>query len=238
MRPTTVLTTLVSLGCLLGAKAEAASLEISPVLVMLAPGQTSAVIEVQNRGDSSTAVQARAYSWTQSEDDDALTPTHDIILSPPIFTLPEGGSQTVRLLLRGGRWAGGERNYRLLLDEVPATNGRNKQIVIAMRVSLPVIAASASSAPPALQWRAARGAGGETVLTAANTGQAYDRVGAIDVTLSDGSHPKLVARGANAYVLPQAQRRWTVGGGGGVAVGPLRVSVTTQAGKSVYTLLP
>jgi fimbrial chaperone protein len=238
MRSTAALTSLISLGCLLATKVDAASLEISPVMVTLATGQTAAVIEVQNRGDSATAVQARAYSWTQAGDDDALTPTHDIILSPPIFTLPRGASQTVRLLLRGGGGAGGERSYRLLLDEVPAANAGNKQIVIALRVSLPVIAASASPTPPTLQWRAERGAGGETVLTAVNTGQAYDRVGAIDVTLSDGSHPKVVARGTNTYVLPAAQRHWSVQGSGGASAGPLRLSVTTQAGKSVHTLAP
>src|SRR5579859_5756728 len=106
MRPKPVLASLISLGCLLAPKVEAASLEISPVMVTLAPGQTAATIEVQNRGDSPAAVQARAYSWTQAGDEDALTPTHDIILSPPIFTVAEGTSQTVRLLLRGGSKAG------------------------------------------------------------------------------------------------------------------------------------
>ncbi len=238
MRPTTVLTTLISLGCLLAAKVEAASLEISPVMVTLAPGQTTATIEVQNRGDSPTAVQTRAYRWTQAGDDDALTETQDIILSPPIFTLPEGASQTVRLLLRGGGRAEGERSYRLLLDQVPPATEGNKQIVIALHVSLPVIAASASSAPPTLRWGAERGAGAETVLTAVNTGQAYDRVGAIDVTLSDGSHPKVVARGANTYILPDARRRWNLGADGGAPAGPLRLSVTTRAGKSDYILAP
>lgn len=238
MRPAIVLTTLISLGCLLPAKAGAATLEISPVVVTLAPGQTTATIEVRNHGDSPTAVQARAYSWAQAQDDDALNPTYDIILSPPIFTIPEGASQTVRLLLRRSGGAGRERSYRLLLDEVPLANARSKQVAFVLRVSLPVIAASATSAPPMLQWRAERGAGGETVLTAVNTGQAFDRVRAIDVTLPDGSHPKVSARGSNTYILPAAQRRWSVGGSAGVPAGPLRLTVTSQAGERVYTLAP
>ena len=238
MRPAIVLTTLISLGCLLPARAEAATLEFSPVVVTLAPGQTTATIEVRNRGDSPTAVQARAFSWTQTGNDDALIPTYDIILSPPIFTVPEGASQTVRLLLRRIGGVGRERSYRLLLDEVPLTDAQDKKIAFALRVSLPVIAASATSAPPMLQWRAERGAGGETVLTAVNTGQAFDRVSAIEVTLPDGSHPKVSARGSNTYILPDAERHWSVGGGAGAPTGPLRLSVTSRAGERVYTLAP
>jgi fimbrial chaperone protein len=237
MRPILVLAALISFGWLLADKVSAASLEISPVLVNLAPGQTAATIEVQNRGGAPAAVQARAYRWTQAGDEDALTPTQDIILSPPIFTVPEGASQTVRLLLRGGSGAGGDRSYRLLLDEVPPANTRNKQIIIALRMSLPVIATSASSEPATLQWRAERGPGGQIMLTAINTGHAHARVSAIDLMLPDGSHPKVVSRGKNAYVLPGAQRHWVVQGRGGVLPGgPLQLSVTTQAGKSEQTL--
>jgi fimbrial chaperone protein len=238
MRSTPVLAALIALGCLLSGKAQAASLEILPVTVTLAPGQTATTIEVMNRGGGTAAIQARAYSWTQAGDEDPLAPTQDIILSPPIFTIPEGASQTMRVLLRGGIGAGAERSYRLLLDEVPAANTGKKGIVIALRMSLPVIAASASSAAQTLQWRAERGPDGQTVLTAINAGQAYDRVGAIGVTLSDGSHPKVVSRATNSYVLPGAQRHWVVQGRGGVPGGQLRLSVTTQAGKTEQTLTP
>ena len=117
MRPTPVLATLISLGFLISGEVQAASLEISPVIVNLAPGQNATTIEVKNRGGAPAAVQARPYSWSQAGDEDNLTATQDIILSPPIFTVPAGASQTIRLLLRGGSEAGGERSYRLLLDE-------------------------------------------------------------------------------------------------------------------------
>ncbi|MEI9986343.1 MAG: hypothetical protein WDN69_26135 [Aliidongia sp.] len=56
-------------------------------------------------------------------------------------------------------------------------------------------------------------------MTAVNAGQSYDRVMEIDVTLPDGSHPKLVSRGKNTYVLPGAHRRWTVQATGGRTAG-------------------
>jgi fimbrial chaperone protein len=238
MRRMLVLAPLIAFGTLPAGRVEAASLEISPVIVSFAPGQTTAAIVVQNRGETPAAVQARAYSWAQAGDEDPLTATRDIILSPPIFTVAAGASQTMRLLLRGGSGAGEERSYRLLLDEVPPVDAQNKQIVMALRVSLPVIVTSASSALPTLQWRMERAPGGQTELTAVNIGKTYDRVSAIEVALADGSHPKAVAQAANTYVLPGAQRHWIVEGSGGAPPGPVRLSVTTQAGKSEQILAP
>jgi fimbrial chaperone protein len=233
MRPALLLAFLASTGVLIAGRTDAASLEISPVLVILSPGQTAAAIEVQNRGDAPAAVQARAFAWTQSGDEDPLTATQDIILSPPIFTVPPGSSQTMRLLIRSPHTEG-ERNFRLLLDEVPPANAGKKEIVIALRVSLPVIIAAAAPALPKLQWRGERDSSSRIRLTATNTGQAYDSISAIDVTLADGSHPKVIPGGKNAYILPGAERHWTVQGS--APAGSLHLTVTSQTGKSEQAL--
>lgn len=244
MRAALILASLISIGCLGAGEAGAAALTVSPVVVGLTPGQTTATITVENHGGAPTAVQARAYRWTQAEDNDVLVPTQDIVVSPPIFTVPQDGSQTLRLLLRGGARGGEQRFYRLLLDEVPPAGGPRKQIVVVLRLSLPVfvappgVAGAPASAAPTLEWRAEPGPGGQIALTATNPGHASARVNAIDVTLPDGGHPKAVARGQNPYVLPGARRHWIVQSGGGAPAGPLHVRVTTDAGKTEYTLVP
>lgn len=235
MRPIPAMAALFALGCLQAGMVQARSLEISPIMVTFAPGQTATTIELKNRDEAPVAIQARPYRWTQAGDEDTLTPTQELILSPPIFTVPAGASQTMRLLLRGGAVGGEERSYRLLLDEVPPANTRSRQIEIALRVSLPVMVASASSAPAALRWRAGRGPGGETQLSVINSGTAYAHVNMIEVTLADGSHPKAVPRGANPYILPGATRDWIVQGRAGPP-GPLQLKVLTQSGQSEQTL--
>jgi len=234
MRLEPVLAALTAAGCLFFGTAQAAVLEISPVTIGLAAGQGATTIEVRNRGDAPVAVQVRAYAWAQSGDEDVLTPTRDLILSPPIFTVPAGGSQTLRLLARGGAAVAGERSYRLLLDEVPAIS-QGQQIVIALRVSLPVIIAAASPAPKGLRWRVGRAPGGETVLSATNAGLGYDAVQAIVVTLADGSRRSAVARGKNPYILAGAERHWVVDGHR-LPAGGLRLNVTSRNGKSEQTL--
>jgi fimbrial chaperone protein len=237
MRPTLALAALL-LGGVLAREVQAASLEVSPVIITLAPGQTATTIATVNRASTPTAIQARIYRWTQAAGEDVLTPTVEIIVSPPLFTLPGGGTQTIRLMLRGGAAAAGERTYRLVLDEVPPAEAANRQVTFALRQSLPVFVSASPSVRPALQWRVERGAGGETTLTATNAGPAYDKITALEVTLADGSHPKVVSHSTSLYVLSGDEHRWTVQTRGAGPGGPLHVSVTTMTGQSELTLTP
>lgn len=223
-----------ALACLLAGEARATSLEITPIAVHLVPGAKATTIEVANRGGVPAAIQLRAFAWSQNGNQDVLTPTPDILLSPPIFTLGTDGSQTIRLMLRRGASAAGERTYRLLIDEVPATNPRAQQVQVAMRLSLPVIVGSAAPKARALQWRAMRGGDGQITLSAINLGRAFERVQSIAVTTADGHARTAVTSAANSYILAGAERRWTVPAVANAR--DLRISVTTRTGTSEQVL--
>lgn len=231
--PKPVLAAVIAWCCLSSSAAPTSSLEISPVSVNLVAGQNVKVIEVRNRGGSAVAIQIRAFAWSQSGDSDVLAPTKDLILSPPIFTVPAGASQTIRLLLRA-KGGTGERSYRLLVDEVPSPHAERNQVGIAFRISMPVIAAAAAPPSRSLGWRAQRGPNNQIRVSAVNTGNVYDKVHAIAVTLPDGSQPKIVSSGDNPYLLPGAQRHWVVQGAPPTAT--VRLNVTTQAGTSEHVL--
>lgn len=220
-------------------KARASELEIAPVLLNLAPGQTSATIELRNRGDAPVTIQARPYLWSQALDEDVLTPTSEVILSPPIFTIPAGATQTMRLMLRRDARTdpAQDRSYRLLLDEVPAAGARTGQVAVTLRMSVPVFAATVRSSP-ALAWEATRSPGGEVVLTATNTGGAYVRVNGVEATLGDGSQATVTARGKSPYVLAGARRQWIIEGPVGAGSGPLRLRVATHLGATEVVLSP
>ena len=221
---------ILALASLLAAGAQATSLEITPVAVHLVPGMNATTIEVANRGGVAAAIQLRAFAWSQDGDKDVLTPTQDIILSPPIFTLAKDASQTIRLLLRRGAKAAGERTYRLLIDEVPPTNASAQQVQVAMRVSLPMIVGAPVPKARPLQWRARRDASGRITLSATNGGTAFDRVQSIGVTTPDGVQRDVSTSATNSYVLAGAQRNWVVKSAG--VANALRLSVTTRTGKS------
>ena len=221
---------------LFSASAQATSLEITPVAVHLVPGQQATTIGVMNRGGVAVAIQLRAFAWSQDRDADVLTPTSDIILSPPIFTIAKGAKQTIRLLLRKGAKQSGERAYRLMIDEVPPANIGAQQVQIAMRVSLPLVVGATQAKPQPLRWQARRSTGNRILLSASNTGTDFDRIYTIGVTLADGSHPAVTQSGTNAYILAGAQRQWMVQSGGSQTARELRLDVTSRGGKSEQIL--
>jgi fimbrial chaperone protein len=214
--------------------ARATSLEILPVTVHLLPGAKATTVEVMNRGGLPAAIHLRAYAWSQDGDKDVLSPAPEIIISPPIFTLPKGATQTIRLMLRGGAAPGTERTYRLLIDEVPPTNSTEQKIHIAMRISVPIIVGSAGASTHNLGWSAQRAENGSIILAATNRGSSFERVQAIAVTLADGSQPAVRLAGANSYILAGARRQWVIETGG--AARELRLSLTTRSGKSEQVL--
>lgn len=218
-------------------KAGGSELEISPVVLNLAPGETSATIEVRNRGAAPVTIQARPFDWSQTTDDDVLTPTSNVILSPPIFTVPAQGVQTLRLLLRGEAVlpSDRDRSYRLLLDEVPAARSDAEQVQMTLRLSLPVFAASGRSAP-ALTWTAARDSGGALILTATNTGSGHVRISEVQATLADGSAGQVTARGRSPYVLAGALKHWVLDAPDAAPGATVRLRVVTQIGTSDVTL--
>lgn len=239
MRAILALAVLATASCLWAESSWAASLETSPVFIGLSPGQTSAAIEIQNRDQAPVAIQVRAFSWQQTGDKDVLTPTLDVILSPPIFTIPADSSQTLRLLMRNpGADSAHEHSYRLWLDEVPSASTVSRRIQTALRISLPIIADPPSSRPGTVQWRLEHTADGQVQLTAINGGPVYAKVDTVEVTLPDGSHPKAIRQAENPYVLPGAQRHWLLQGHVIVADAPIHLTTTTQAGKSDWTLMP
>jgi fimbrial chaperone protein len=214
--------------------AHAASLEFTPTRVEIGPGQTATTIELQNRG-ATAAVQVRPYAWTQRGDADELTPTAEIVVSPPIFTVPEGDTQVVRLLLRATS-GNSERAYRLIFDELPRI-GPGQQIILALRTSVPVFAVpSGGTTPEHLRWTAERGTGGP-VLTVQNTGGRAVRVRTVSVDLPGDKKSTATSMGKDPNVLPGATRHWLSRDWSGLAPGSvLTLHVATSDGPREETV--
>jgi len=82
--------------------ASAASLGVSPVRVTLSESQSMGALTVRNDGTEPASLQMEMLNWSQAEGQDVLTPTRELLANPPIFTVPAGGSQLVRVGLRRG----------------------------------------------------------------------------------------------------------------------------------------
>jgi fimbrial chaperone protein len=197
------------LGVLAAGGAHAQSLEVAPVRIEMPPGKTTTTIVVTNRGKQTTAIQVRAYAWSQSNNTDQLEPTKDVLVSPPIADVQAGQTQLIRVLLRKPAGAM-EDTYRLLVDQIPPV-GSDSGIRIALRLSLPIFVSPARKAASDLEWRLVSSDGAEAELIARNRGARHVRLANLSLAGPPGTQLQLPSIAA-FYVLPGAERRWRVTG--------------------------
>lgn len=188
------------------APATAGSLQVDPIRLEINTGRRTATLRVRNQEQSPVTIRAYALDWSQPNGEDRYDETSAVIASPPIFTIPGGGTQLIRIGLRNP--AGVPRAYRLMVEEVPqASPGGGVQV--ALRLNLPLFVSMQPGTAAELAWSAARGADGRWAVEAANAGRNYVRVepaaaeAATGVDFADGTNL--------GVVLPGSSRRWVVG---------------------------
>jgi len=205
-----------------GGAAVAAALQISPVLVELAPTQGASGIMLRNPGSTPIYGQVRIYGWEQADGDDVLSPTDDIQASPPIIQVPPGGEQLVRLVRVSKNAPSLQQGFRLIIDEIPdpSSPGVNG-VVLRLRYSVPVFVSGTTPSPePELAWRAER-AGGDWVVRLSNSGSRYAQVAALQI-LNGAGKPVAEVEGLLGYALANRARQWSIPAKQGAA-GPVKI---------------
>ena len=97
--------------------AGAATLQISPVMVEMAPQQGASGIMLRNPDAMPVYGQVRVYAWEQRGGDDVLLPTDEIQVSPPSSRCGPAASSWCGWCARRG--TGGDR------EELPAGHRRD-----------------------------------------------------------------------------------------------------------------
>ena len=204
--------------------AGAQSLTVLPVNIEMLAGQMATTLTVLNRGDSETSIQVRALAWDQHDGQERLSATDEIIASPPIATVPAGGTQTVRLVLRRPA-QGKEGSYRILVDQIPAA-ATPGTVRIALRLSIPVFAQAATRALPRLQYRVET-SGGQSYLVLVNEGDRHEKLSKV-VLFAGSAKPLGVVPESSPYVLAGATTRRRLAVAPGALVPGTTVRLTTQ----------
>lgn len=180
--------------------AGAQSLTVLPVSIQMTPGQSATTLTIINAGDKETSVQIRAYAWNQPGGEDALTPSTQILTSPPIATIPARAAQIVRLVLRQ-KPSGREATYRIIVDQIPPP-AEPGTVRIALRLSIPVFALPPTRALPHLNYRIER-KGTQAWMVAENDGTRHETLR--NIAMTGGLTP---TGNASPYVLAGVTRRW------------------------------
>ena len=192
------------------AHAWAASFGLAPIGLTIAAREQSGSVVVTNTGTDEVVIQVRPYAWAQ-DGQESRTETRELILNPPIFKLPAGEQQLVRIASRVAPPQEIERAYRLVFGEVPVSAeaaGGGFRIRVAMDIPLyfePVAPASAQ-----LIWHFESTTDGSRLVVTNNGGRHF-RVR--DVRLHHGAEvihtiPRIVvlAKSTLAIELPAAAK--------------------------------
>ncbi|MGR9085691.1 MAG: fimbrial biogenesis chaperone [Gammaproteobacteria bacterium] len=185
----------------------AGSFQVNPVRATLTAGKPVGAMTVRNNGGEPAVLQLEVMSWSQQQGKDVYTPSREILATPPIFTVPSGGSQIVRVGLRRPPDAQRELTYRLFLQEVPPPPKPGFQgLHVALRIGVPIFVPPAVAQPPVLTWRIFRTGQGELEVSLTNGGNSHVQVANVRLAQPEGG--ELVKQQIASYVLPGQSRSW------------------------------
>ncbi|XSG83408.1 MAG: fimbrial biogenesis chaperone [Methyloligella sp. ZOD6] len=195
------LTVLFSLSAL------ATAFSVAPVTVHVPPPGRTAIITVKNHGETAAAIQIRPFSWQQRDGEDVLSPTPDVVASPPIANVLPGAVQTVRIVRIGTDDAADEAPYRLIVDEIPDTqNQQSGTVKVFLRYSIPVFFAAQNADRSDVTWQLNDTS--PISLTLHNRGHGHLRIADLRLITPEGSEVSL-RKGLVGYVLGGSSITWT-----------------------------
>ena len=193
---------------LLAELACAGSFNVRPTRLELSAAQPTDMLTITNPTAAETVIHVQTNLWSQQDGADVLEASRDLIAVPPLFTLPPGASQVVRIGLRGAPPPAAERTYRLLLREVPPPPMEGfSGLQVALNLSLPVFVQPAGPTRPELSWSLGRSDTGQTTLELDNRGNAHARVLAVMLRSAEQA---IEGRNLPVYLLPGQRRAWPI----------------------------
>lgn len=204
---------------------QSAVLQLAPIPIEVESPQSSAVLSLGNRASTEAALQVRVFRWFQEKGEDRLVPTQDVVVSPPIASVPAGQTLTVRVVRVSKTAPVAEETYRIWVDELPSnkTPADATQLRILMRYSVPVFFGppKVPESPASLSWRLIQRRDKKLALTATNPAGHRMRISGLQLISPDGKQKAMPHGGELAgYALAGQYFRWTLKPQPGFPVGP------------------
>jgi fimbrial chaperone protein len=153
------------------------AIDIQPTRLEIGAQNHFASFTLRNAADEPLVFQIETYAWAQRGNADALTPTHDLIVAPPILSLEGGASRIVRVALRDVEPGDREKTYRLLVTQVPPKSMIATGIRFVYQLSVPLFVAPSGGAGAKASWSARlEGNKHRIAVTVANLGNVHFRI--------------------------------------------------------------
>lgn len=188
-------------------------------------------------------MQIETVSWSQAKGEDRYAPTREILATPPVFTIPSGGSQIVRVGMR--RQPDGQRElaYRVFLREVPTKVRQAGEVQVALRFGIPVFVVPKSQvhtnqvSKPMLEWRAVAVEPGRLSIKAINRGDVHVQITGFALKVTGGL--VIAEHDGMKYLLPGQSHDWIMNSTQSLPSGvKLKIVARTDAGEIQTEVLP
>jgi fimbrial chaperone protein len=207
---------------------------VNPVRVDIVDPRQPTELRITNTGKDELSVQIDARQWTQNQQgEDQLSITDLLLAVPPLFTLPAGERQIVRIGYIGAPNENDETSFRLLVTELAPESTRETRSALNMRLqlSIPVFVAPIAASPEAeLVVESAQPLPDGTLLTVRNVGNSHTRLSGVDLLGDTGGwSPISESVGLVRYLLPESRMELKLPASAGRA---RAVRVTSADGRS------
>lgn len=213
--------------------AQAGSFMVDPTRIELAPGQLSATLTIRNDDREPAVIRVEARAWDQQGEQDLYDASKEILVTPPIITVPPGADQLVRIALRRPLDPAKELSYRIFLQEVPPPPRPGfSGLQVALRISLPVFAKPALGIAPKADWKVTYQPKEHALrVNLANAGNAHLQLQEFKFS-APGGDAVVALQQTSTYLLPGKTRDWTIKLAPSVRVAGnrLRLRASTDAG--------
>ena len=186
----------------------ASNFHLAPIRIELSAQKANAILQIVNESDDPVTVQIHAVDWKANGSDEVFSDSSEILVNPPIATMPPKGSQLVRLAIRHPVPITAERAWRLIVEEVPQPP-KAGVISMVLKISIPVFQKpEVGQAAPQLAWNVSNTNDGSLQLTASNSSNVHVQVKALTLTPLGTESQSIIS--SMAYVLPQGTHIWVI----------------------------
>jgi fimbrial chaperone protein len=182
----------------------AAGFSVKPTRIFI-NGLPQIEMTVGNGGDTEVFIQTELMVWSQQAEKDVYTTSREVLVSPPIFKIPAGGEQTVRVRYLKEP-AKKERTYRLFLQEVQQSESDQKTPVT-LKIGVPIFIQPEKVDPAQFGWLAKPTADGVSVQVN-NTTNTHIQFTELKLSTMDGN--VLSDEKVFVYVLPGQTYHWDI----------------------------
>lgn len=215
--------------------AQASSLKVYPVRIVLTPKEPVQTMTIQNDGAESARIQLRVFSWRQVDGEDKLEETRDVLANPGLFEIAAQSEQIARFGLRSGPGSV-EKSYRVVLEEVPGLRPNEPgKVRTLLRISIPIFV-PAPNPVGRLSWRAWAAGDRKMTFEIRNQGTVHVQINRLALAGRNGT--KLGAGDMSVYLLPGATRQVMLDVGAPVRAGEaLKLSTVTDQGDLAADLV-